>query len=81
MAAMEREKIIRDNYPVERLPEDLRAGLDAGARVKVTVEGPASGLDSFRARVRELQNAGLLKVETLEETTRRTRALRDEWDR
>ena len=78
---MEREKIIRDDYPVERLPEDLRAELGDVTRVRVTVEAPAGSLDALRARVKALQDAGLLRIETIEDTTERTRALRDEWDR
>jgi hypothetical protein len=30
-------KIVRMHYPVEKLPEDLRAGLDAGAHVTITI--------------------------------------------
>jgi hypothetical protein len=33
-------RIVKTGYPVENLPEDLRAGLPAGTRVQVTVEGP-----------------------------------------
>lgn len=40
-------RIVKTGYPVENLPEDLRAGLPAGTRVQVTVEGP--GLDDRRA--------------------------------
>ncbi|WP_430513711.1 hypothetical protein [Pannonibacter phragmitetus] len=40
-------RIVKTGYPVEKLPEDLRAGLPAGTRVQVTVEGP--GLDERRA--------------------------------
>ncbi len=31
-------KIVREHYPVANLPEDLRVGLDADARVRVVVE-------------------------------------------
>jgi hypothetical protein len=30
-------KIVRENYPVSNLPDDLRPGVDPGARVTVTV--------------------------------------------
>jgi hypothetical protein len=30
-------KIVREHYPVERLPEDLRAGIMPGGHVTVTV--------------------------------------------
>jgi hypothetical protein len=31
-------RIVREHYPVERLPEDLREGIPAGEQVTVTVE-------------------------------------------
>ncbi|MDE1160036.1 MAG: hypothetical protein PW791_17515 [Neorhizobium sp.] len=31
-------KIVREHYPVANLPEDLRVGLDDGARVRVVLE-------------------------------------------
>jgi hypothetical protein len=30
-------KIVREHYPVERLPDDLRAGMIPGGRVTVTI--------------------------------------------
>ena len=30
-------KLIRENYPASKLPEDLREGIDPGSRVTVTV--------------------------------------------
>jgi hypothetical protein len=30
-------RIIRENYPASRLPDDLRVGVDLGARVTVTI--------------------------------------------
>jgi hypothetical protein len=32
------KKIVVEHYPVEKLPEDLRAGLEAGQSARVTVE-------------------------------------------
>jgi hypothetical protein len=31
-------RIVREHYPVEKLPEDLREGIPAGEQVTVTVE-------------------------------------------
>lgn len=31
-------KIVREHYPVDRLPEDLREGLEPGATVRVVLE-------------------------------------------
>jgi hypothetical protein len=36
--ADEMNKIVREHYPVENLPEDLREGLEAGSTVRVVVE-------------------------------------------
>ncbi len=30
-------KIVKEHYPVERLPEDLRAGFSPGSLVRVTI--------------------------------------------
>ena len=39
MAGMgETKKIVVEHYPVDKLPEDLRRGLDDGMRATVTVE-------------------------------------------
>ncbi len=40
-------RIVKSGYPVEKLPEDLRAGLPAGVKVQVTVEtdSPAVATD------------------------------------
>jgi hypothetical protein len=34
----ETKKIVTDGFPVERLPEELRRGLESGQLVRVTVE-------------------------------------------
>ncbi|MGA0533780.1 hypothetical protein [Hansschlegelia sp. KR7-227] len=91
----ERDKIIREDYPVEKLPEDLRAGLGAGTRVRVTVEAAAERIEqSDAARERKLRawariNAKIdaarasphFKPVSTEEAVARVRELRDEWDR
>lgn len=83
----EREKIVREDYPAEKLPEDLRAGLGDVARVRVTVE-PALGAVSvsrswaaIRERRTELHRRGLIPSVSTEQAVRRVRRLRDEWDR
>ena len=83
----EREKIIREDYPVERLPEDLRAGLGDATRVRViveAVEGSASARRSWpaaRARRKELHRLGLIQSLSTEQAVQRVRELRDEWGR
>lgn len=82
---MERDKIIREDYPVENLPEDLRAGLGGVQRVKVTVEPerPGRRLNSWaeiKAEIAALHASPTFKPVTTEEAVARVRALRDEWD-
>ncbi|WP_271199962.1 hypothetical protein [Methylopila turkensis] len=84
----EREKIIREDYPVERLPEDLREGLGDAARVKVTVERAPSLRDQklanwteIKALIEELHRSPGFVPVTTEEAVARVRELRDEWDR
>jgi hypothetical protein len=48
-------KIVRDNYPAKRLPDDLRGNIEEGREVRVTVEEidravAAATLDSIFAR-------------------------------
>lgn len=72
-------KIIREHYPVSRLPNDLREGLAADALVTVVVSEeiePPSAL-SFRKVFDELND---VRVETGDPVAR-VRALREEWDR
>lgn len=81
-------KIVREHYPVEKLPEDLRAELGLARMVTVTIEAeqPArdveferqrseviSALRQARASIKEGSNA-------VSDSVARVRALRDEWD-
>jgi hypothetical protein len=83
----ERDKIIREDYPIENLPEDLREGLGGAARVRVTVEpsGPPRRKRESWAKIetlmREARSAPGFKPVTSEEAVARVRELRDEWDR
>jgi hypothetical protein len=38
-------KIIKNHYPVERLPSDLQAGLPKGGRVRIELEPELEGSD------------------------------------
>lgn len=85
-------RIVREHYPVEKLPEDLRDGLPIGATVTVTVEGEAPPRSSFDARLDEIlrdarpippseARARLGRSEvSAAAAVARIRALRDEWD-
>lgn len=71
-------RIVRENYPVEKLPEDLRHVGNAAAELRLIVEAipkPASEqtLRNLLALARRIPPIGDDPVE-------RIRALRDEWD-
>ena len=71
-------KIVLEHYPAEKLPEDLRAGLPADARVRVTVESEPTikPIKSFA----ELLALRRPPYRTSEDIVREIRELRDEWD-
>jgi hypothetical protein len=77
-------RIVREHYPVSKLPEDLREGLPGEGKVTITAgsstgEGPARSepprpLSYYRQFARS-------HFATIEEAVQHVRALRDEWDR
>lgn len=71
-------KIVRESYPAAKLPEDLREGIDAGSRVKITVEELAPPhevltLDEIFALRRP-------PYRSKEDIDAEIRQLREEWD-
>ena len=80
-------RIVHQHYPVEKLPEDLRAELGVTGTATVTVEVDTidnsqkrTNWDDLIAQVRQLHASGAIKPVTSEEAVARVRALRDEWD-
>lgn len=84
-------KIVREHYPVEKLPEDLRAEVEGLDTVTVTIDAEPEqqagesrpGKASWPAlleRLRALRASGEIEPVTSEEAVARIRALRDEWD-
>lgn len=80
-------KMVVEHYPVSRLPEELRAGLDASGTVRVTLEaspdteaprGPSR--DEFLAQLKALGDDPARPIVTREEARTRIRELRDEWE-
>jgi hypothetical protein len=84
--------IVREHYPVEKLPEDLREGLGASPTVRVILETQESEteksgtsarrpftLEESLDAVRNFRAKDTPGV-TMEEAVARIRALRDEWD-
>ena len=85
-------KIIRDHYPVEKLPADLRQGFSASATVRVVIEEeptpasakPLSGgkkmtIADTMEMIRAYSTLAKPSVSS-EEAVGAIRALRDEWD-
>lgn len=75
-------RIVREHYPVSRLPEELRQGLEPDGSVTITLEEEASRVptaDEMRLQWREVRKRLERKV-TVEEAVARVRELRDEWD-
>jgi hypothetical protein len=81
-------KIVREHYPVEKLPEDLRRLVSDAESVTVELTeegGPALKpltRDEAVAMMRQSQqeHAARGTSVTTEEAVRRIRELRDEWD-
>jgi hypothetical protein len=74
-------KIVREHYPVDRLPEDLRRDLEGSTSVRLTLEvgsTPASRSRDVLERARQMREAGLIKPTTEGEAVERIRRLRDE---
>ncbi|MBO6756465.1 MAG: hypothetical protein JJ902_09075 [Roseibium sp.] len=76
-------RIVKRHYPVDKLPEDLRAGLASGGLVSVTVEEEAGekkfDFDRFKSEVDRIRGTFDHRV-TGEAAAQRVRSLRDEWD-
>ena len=71
-------KIIRDNYPASRLPEDLREGIDPSTRVTVTVVEDEAHHQPMT--LEEIWAARRPPYRSAEEIVGGIRQLRDEWD-
>lgn len=74
-------RIIRDHYPIERLPEDLRRELPARGRVSVAItletDEPTDASGHF-SRFKSRRRTGFASAEAIDA---HLAALRDEWDR
>ncbi|WP_371347330.1 hypothetical protein [Ancylobacter sp. IITR112] len=70
---------IVDNYPVERLPADLREGLERTGRVRLIIEA-VSPPDASDERLKELLELAGRVSPIGDDPVARIRKLRDEWD-
>lgn len=75
-------RIVREHYPVERLPEDLRAelGLAQTAKVVIEVEDDQSKSAARAAAIAELLEHRRKLAPSANDSVERMRKLRDEWD-
>jgi hypothetical protein len=71
-------KIIRENYPASRLPEDLREGIDPSKMVTVTVVDDTPPYQPMT--LEEIFAARRPPYRSAEEIVAGIRQLRDEWD-
>jgi hypothetical protein len=75
------KKIVVEHFPADKLPAEFRIDVEAGARVRVTVEQEITDrwaplLDRIDRYHRDNPGRSI----TTEEAVARIRALRDEWD-
>ncbi len=82
-------KIVREHYPVEKLPEDLRKDFPADALVTVRIvqedelvfAPPARALDAREAAALiKQQQESAQRGRSLDDIVAEVRKLRDEWD-
>ena len=83
-------RLVREHYPVSKLPEDLREGLEGCEDVTVTVEvkvtapAPGEGDRGFVSEPGPFSRYRYLakpRFTSIEEVDAHVRALRDDWDR
>jgi hypothetical protein len=72
-------KIIREHYPVSKLPKDLREGLDPASDVTVTVEREENSPRDILT-LEEIFAARKPPYRSAEEIDADVRRSRDEWD-
>ena len=73
-------KIVRENYPAAKLPEDLREGFDPESTVTVTVTVDELKPPEHVMSLEEIFASRRPPFRSAEEIVASTRQLRDEWD-
>jgi hypothetical protein len=77
-------KIVREHYPVEKLPEDLRHSLPDGITVRLTLEADeivqSPAVPAGRAWIDDIMRRKATMPLTSDDPVQRVRQLRDEWD-
>jgi hypothetical protein len=72
-------KIVRENYPASKLPDDLRAGVDPDARVTVTITLDEQQPEHVLS-LEEIWATRRPPYRTKEDIDAEIRRQRDEWD-
>lgn len=72
-------RIVREHYPVAKLPEELRSGFAIDADVRVVVE-QLEGSEGGKSLLDEVFAMRAPPYRTAEEIDADLRRLRDEWD-
>ena len=74
-------KIVRERYPVDKLPEDLRALLDPSKPVTLVIEqDDEAARPSPKTEFMRFFGAAKERGTSAAEAVRRIRSLRDEWE-
>jgi hypothetical protein len=73
-------KIIRENYPASKLPEDLREGVDPESTVTVTVTAGGLKRPEHVMSLEEIFASRRPPYRPAEEIVQSVRQLRDEWN-
>ncbi len=76
----EMKKIVTEHFPVDRLPEELRRGIESGQMVRVVVEMEVEPTARKRS-LRSFLGSGKGAYPTPNDAVSSIRALRDESDR
>ena len=72
-------RIVRAHFPVEKLPQELREGLEPNARVTITIEAEAPPEHVMTLEEMFAFRCGAFS--SIEEAVQHIPGLRDEWDR
>ena len=77
----EMKKIVVEGFPVERLPEEVRRGIENGQKVKVTVEAQSDGTHQDRRSMRSFLGSAPGLYAGPQDAVEFIRSLREESDR
>lgn len=72
-------RVIRENYPASKLPEDLRAGVDPSSTVTITIVEEEKRPEKVKS-LEEIFSLKGFRRRSAEEIDEDLRRQRDEWD-